>query len=372
MGVFKKLFRLADELVSGLERKKILYSEKKAIRKKKPIYSKVQWTESQMQEFDDFWLKSYGKKFPPHWNKLYESANGHYTYAYFPEMLYTAYLEPKINPTQYCEVISDKNMLTTLFEAEPMLRTPKTYFSCTNGVLQNGKREIVTYEQMLTELSDLGDAVIKPTVDTGSGRAVSVVHLQNCVDTRSNVPVKELLRNFGKNYVIQERIVPCKELKKLSPNCVSTIRLMTFIANDDMHHVPLVLRVGTGKSDVDNIHAGGLCVGIYDDGRLKKKAYRLGYGDQSDIFLEHPDSKIVFEDYLLPSIPEMIEAACRIHKRVVQLGMISWDFTIDERNEVVLIEANCKDQSVWFPQIVNECPLFGEHTAYMLNLIKKG
>ena len=34
-----------------------------------------------------------------------------------------------------------------------------------------------------------------------------------------------------------------------------------------------------------------------------------------------------------------------------------------------MIEANCKDQSIWFPQIVNECAAFGDDTPYMLRKI---
>ena len=372
MGLFKKLTGWIDGAESRIEEAKIVYSEKKAIRKKRPLFRNVSWTEKESAEFLSFWVSHYGKKFPPDWHKLYQSMNGHFDIKYFPEILYTSKLEPLLNPQNYCDVFSDKNLLEVLFGDEETVRTPKTFFGCANGTCFDGRREVIPETELVKGFSDIGDAVIKPTVDTGSGRDVCVVSMHDGTDIKSGRTVENLLSSFGRNFVVQEKLTPCEEMLKLAPNCVSTIRLITFIANHQVFHAPLVLRVGTGNSDVDNIHAGGLCVGMKDDGTLKRLAYRLGYGDKRDTFEVHPDSQITFFGYRIPSIETMISAAYRLHERVLQLGIISWDFTVDDCNKVVLIEANCRDQSVWFPQIVNECALFGENTEYMLELLRKG
>lgn len=44
--------------------------------------------------------------------------------------------------------------------------------------------------------------------------------------------------------------------------------------------------------------------------------------------------------------------------------------TIDYLFEPVIIEANYLGQSVWFPQIVNEEPIFGEYTIDILKRIR--
>lgn len=371
MGLYRSLSGSLRRLEGGLEHKKICFSEQRAIRRKRPIFRDVRWSEEQKAQYTAFWRAHYGRDFPSDWHRLYESMNGRFDVQYFPEILYTAELERRLNPDNYCEVLSDKNLLDLLTAAVPQVRAPKTYFGCANGSFFTGTHELLSRAQMLTALRDIGDAVVKPTVDTGSGKGVEVVRIHDGVDEKSGRSLEALLAHCGRNFVIQERIQPCEQLRQLAPSCVSTIRLITYLAKDRVFHAQLVLRVGTGKSAVDNIHAGGLCIGVRDDGQLKKRAYRLGYGDRCEIFEAHPDSGLRFSEITLPKIPEMIEAAHRLHSRIPQLGIISWDFTVDREENVVLIEVNCKDQSVWFPQIVNEGALFGDNTADMLHLIAK-
>lgn len=52
------------------------------------------------------------------------------------------------------------------------------------------------------------------------------------------------------------------------------------------------------------------------------------------------------------------------------MGILSWDLTIDEEGQVVIIEMNSTGQSAWFPQFVNGESLFGENTPQILKLIK--
>ena len=51
--------------------------------------------------------------------------------------------------------------------------------------------------------------------------------------------------------------------------------------------------------------------------------------------------------------------------------MLSWDFAIDEKKNINLIEVNTFGQSIWFPQLINGESFFGENTKYMYGLIKK-
>ena len=69
-------------------------------------------------------------------------------------------------------------------------------------------------------------------------------------------------------------------------------------------------------------------------------------------------------------IPEIISAAYRVHERLSHIGIVSWDFTVDDTDNVVVIEANIRGQSIWFPQIVHGKGAFGEHTKEVLSVIK--
>lgn len=52
-----------------------------------------------------------------------------------------------------------------------------------------------------------------------------------------------------------------------------------------------------------------------------------------------------------------------------QLGIISWDLTVDQNGEIVLIEANTRGQGIWISQMAHGCAPFGENTADILRYV---
>lgn len=85
----------------------------------------------------------------------------------------------------------------------------------------------------------------------------------------------------------------------------------------------------------------------------------------------HPDTKIVFKGYKLPFIDDVKKIAIKCHKRIPNVRFVSWDFTINSNNKIVLIEANMHSHSIWFAQMANGKGLFGEYTAEMLQKVRK-
>jgi D-alanine-D-alanine ligase-like ATP-grasp enzyme len=59
-----------------------------------------------------------------------------------------------------------------------------------------------------------------------------------------------------------------------------------------------------------------------------------------------------------------------MHAAIPQLGVVNWDFTIDPAGNPVLIEANCKNGSVWLPQMAHGVAAFGERTAEVLQWLR--
>ena len=142
---------------------------------------------------------------------------------------------------------------------------------------------------------------------------------------------------------------------------------MTYFCDGEIFVCPVALRMGRANADRDNIHYGGISIGVNSDGTLKETAFSE-YGER---FQTHPDTGIVFKDYLIPEAGEKLrETAKKLHCNVPYLGILSWDLTIDENGQITLIEVNTIGQSAWFPQMVNGEPLFGNNTGKMLSMIK--
>lgn len=348
---------------------KMKYGEKQAIKKKKPLYSGIIWTQEQEVLFNSFWEKSYGKRISPAWHKLYQSANGVFDEKYFPEYFYTTKIEPKLNPYDYCVAISDKNMLPYLFGGQEGLYIPKVYLVCVKGVFRASENQLLSKKQAVEYLCHRGPCVLKPSVDSGSGSGVFIADIKNGVDSHSGLSVEKIFDSIGRDFVVQEIIHNNTQISAICPKSLNTLRVITYYVENEIHYAPLVLRMGSGSNRVDNIHAGGLCIGINIDGTLKKKAYQLGYGDNNLTFTTHPFSKITFENYYIADIEKVVNIAIELHKRIPQLGIVSWDFTINDKDDATLIEVNCRNQSIWFPQVVNEQSFFGADTEYFCKLL---
>lgn len=369
--VYRKVFHFFLNFPATLEIIKSFFAEWISIYRKARLYRHIRWTKEQQKEFDDFWKKNYGKKISNRWHRLYEACNGVYKVDYFPEYLYSIYLEKKINNYSYCNVFADKSLNDILFNNKiKNVRTPDFFVFNNRGIFYDFNRNIISIEKVFEILKNIGDAVIKPTRDTSSGNGVKIVNFSNGINTRTEESIKDILLNYRENFIVQEKLQPCDELKTLYPNAINTVRIISYITGDTVCTAPISLRIGGGGGEVDNIHAGGMVISVGDDGLLGKSAYRLGWGDNFEKFEKHPDTNIAFENYKLHFIPNMIDVAKALHTQAASIGIISWDFTVDSNDNIVVVEANYIGQSVWFPQMISGESFFGDNTKNILKFLR--
>ena len=72
---------------------------------------------------------------------------------------------------------------------------------------------------------------------------------------------------------------------------------------------------------------------------------------------------------------KVIKLAERLQLAIPQVGIINWDFTINEEGEPVLIEANMRNGvqvgSIWLSQMAHGKGCFGNNTAKVLQHIRR-
>ena len=114
-------------------------------------------------------------------------------------------------------------------------------------------------------------------------------------------------------------------------NAINTIRLATVISPITKKPTPFsaVLRVGVGDNEVDNWASGGLSIGIdIEKACLRKYGfYKPGFGTKAT---EHPNSKVIFDGYVIPFMNEAVNEACRFHEILNGVHSIGWDIAITE------------------------------------------
>lgn len=111
----------------------------------------------------------------------------------------------------------DKRNMTGILASELIL-------ACTEGIATDGSR-LLSKEEVKELLFDIGEAFIKPSVETGSGKGCSVIDIHNGIDSVSGETVDDLLKHIGNNYVVQERLVCHSSIQKIYSHSVNTFRV---------------------------------------------------------------------------------------------------------------------------------------------------
>ena len=92
---------------------------------------------------------------------------------------------------------------------------------------------------------------------------------------------------------------------------------------------------------------------------------------QHSLSLRRSLSKLKFEGYRIPLLPNVVDAVKRMHYSLPAIGVINWDMTLDESGQPVLIEANVNGGSIWLFQMAHGCGVFGERTPEILRWLHK-
>lgn len=335
---------------------------------RKKRYNEYHLSKEQKKEIDNFYIKNYGKKVPYKWHQYYSSFTGKFDVKYIPELIFIPEIQEKLANVDKVKWFEDKNLLPLLVPDEEEVITPRIIISCVNNILRDDKMNFINIEQAEKILYNRGKVFYKITVESGSGKGCKILNIKDNKDIASNKTIKEILTEGEGNFNIQELIINNDELKRLNPSTVNTFRVVTYIWKGKLFHFPIVLRIGREGKCGDHECEGGVLIGVEDDGTFKDYGIKLS----GEKFYEHPDTKTIFKGYKVKEMPKIIEKMYSIHERIPQSGLISWDVTLNDKNQIVIVEMNIRAQSVWLPQITHGKGVFGENTEEILQYIGRG
>lgn len=355
--------------LDNLEHINAVMGEKKKFRDKRrvEICNSTKLSQEQIDSVEKLYKNNYGKKIPLTWHKSYTAYTGRFDKYYFPEILYIPEFERYMNYNQsLANVLEDKNLLY-IFAKASNVRMPRMYLSCQAGIYKDAENKVLDFEKACALISNIGVCFAKPSIGTDSGRGCEVYCLVNGTDTKSGKTSDMILKDLGKNFTIQERLVCHESIRKIYEGSVNTFHIMTYRWKNQIIVAPIIMRIGRGGSYLDNAHAGGMFIALSDDGTLHKTAFT----EFKEEFVEHPDSKLKFEGYRIPLLPNVVDAVKRMHYSLPAIGVINWDMTLDESGQPVLIEANVNGGSIWLFQMAHGCGVFGERTPEILRWLHK-
>lgn len=355
---FKYLY---DRLLSFYVKKSII--KRYYTKEHKNIYPDYQLTAEQKKEVDDFYIKNYGRKIPYYSHREHSSFMRSFHKDYFPEFIFISETNKYFNMwREYNLAISDKNIIPMIADSVG-INIPKQVFSCAKGHYRDKNNEIISKDKFLNMFNNSGELFCKPSTESGGGYNCFVVNMKNGIDTINGLSSLEIIKKLGKDFVMQEFIICHESLRKIYSNSCNTFRIVTYYWKGIVNTMPAFIRVGSNNAVIDNVSAGGMFIGINDDGTLTK----YGFTELGKKYDKHPNTNIVFDGYKIPGYSKIIAAAKKIHMSLPQIGVAFWDFTLDENNEPLLIEANLEDGGIYVNEMCNGTPALGNNTAEILN-----
>jgi hypothetical protein len=316
-------------------------------------------TKEQERLAQNYYKEKIGQKINLKWHKYYYTVNNMFTHKYIPLELYYTKVVSTLNDRTLSKAYADKNVTNYLF---PHVLQPITILKNMNGFYYIDEKQI-SKNEAITTCSNLADAVIKQAMDSAQGKSIIRFSSSKGITSHNSMSIEKLLELYGKNFIVQRAVTQHPIFASLNSTSLNTVRLTTYRREEDVVVLSSLVRMGKKGSKIDNVSAGGLFCGINQDGFLSKYAYSLKPTRSYD----KNELNIEFNKIAIPSYSQIIEKAKLMHLSLPYTKIVGWDFTVNNNNEVVLIELNLHSPGVY--QLTG--PALGNYTDEILEMISR-
>lgn len=283
-------------------------------------------------------------------------------FSFDPEYVPFSYFFPWIvrilNPIDAARVFANKGLTYTYFTN---VSQPKLIARRINGCSLSAGNCSLSNIELVKLLSQTREKlIIKASAGSCCGKAVRLI-----APGEPKEALVDLLSSYKGDFVIQEAVKQSPATAIFNESSLNTFRISTLLLNGKFSVCTAMLRFGKPGNVVDNVGAGGGCVGVSDDGCLMP----FGFSQSGEKITEWNGVK--FEGCKILEFQKVIDAARRAHYNIPLCAFVGWDIAIDENGEANLIEANLDWPGLFFEQLANARPAFRERFNEVLDYCRK-
>lgn len=303
-------------------------------------------------------IRPYWRQFglrPPKrwWYRLYCNDVNPFDPGYIPDDRFTRDVIPHYNNLIFAKALQDKCLHSVLV---PDMKRPVTVVKNVAGVFYDDAFGLLTRDEAIQRCKGRGRIIVKPSVGSGGGDNIRFYDSDSLTDEA----IDAIFRRYKRNFIIQEKLRQHPVLEALNPNSLNTVRLITFLHDNEVRVLTAILRVGGGSNEVDNTSQGGYKASIHPDGRLHSLGMTKLGGHWK--YVETYPNGTRFEDIVIPSYERIKAAVCEHAAKMAHFKILGWDIGVDPEGEPVLIEYNV----IPAQGHGTDGPLFGDLTATVL------
>lgn len=356
---FKQILLIKDDIIWNRHIAKV---HKRLGINKKDIDEKL------VKKHIDYWSQL-KRKVNPKWFEVYFYITKNPDIRFAPENVYFGIVEDKLNNRDLVLAYADKNFYDFYYQIPNLF--PTTLLRNIDGFFYDSRYNFIPVKDISlnSRLQDYEKIIVKPSVDSGGGRRIKLFKRRNNYffdDDNNQMNLEFLKKQFGNNFLIQEYINQCTYLSKFNETSLNTIRIFTYrsVQTDIIHALHAVLRIGKKGNYLDDQNFGGVACLINEDLTLSDFATNY-FGEKFAEF-----NGVVFaKTEKVPLVKEMKEIATMLAGKNLHSRVIGFDFTIDERNNIKLIEINHLWTGINFFQM-NGAPVLGDFTDEVIEFCK--
>ena len=285
-------------------------------------------------------------------------------------------IEPILNPKRFLSAYEDKCLFDKMLWSSFCDNiTPYTFVKNIGGAnFDINYSPIESINQVIREIpQEITTLIIKKSLDSSSGRGVAFVKRDKkgvFVDFSTGEEFSEQYLNkyFKQNFVVQKAMTQAPFMRQFCRTSVNTIRMAVYrsVKTNTPHVINTIIRIGKDGSLVDNAHAGGMFVGVNNDGVLGKYVCNQ-YGEKEVIF---NNVNFSASEFKIPNYDRVKEFAEKVANALPHQRLLALDVMLDENNNPVLLEYNIRAFSVWLFQFTNGAG-FGEFTDEIIEYCKE-
>ncbi|MDO5971185.1 sugar-transfer associated ATP-grasp domain-containing protein [Flavivirga aquimarina] len=299
---------------------------------------------NQKKEIEQYYKKQ-GYRVKLYWHQFFIASNKHFSVKYIPDDIFHAFVAARLNESKQWPSLLDKNLSEVLFKG---YKQPQSVVKNINGFYYTDGELVSKKTAMEICVETSEKLVIKPSIESGGGRQVIDFNISGSVTTYKDLSMDKLLRLFNKDFIIQRVVSQNKQLKLLNASSLNTLRIMSYLKDNQVYILSTILRIGKSGKFTDNNSSGGMVCGIDDKGCLKEYGY---YGTGKRV--NKTESGFVLKGFGIPSHNKVLSIVKELHKKVPYFKIISWDIAVDEDSDPVLIEYNTYKQDIRIHQLAN-------------------
>lgn len=297
-----------------------------------------------------YWAR-FGLKPKKLWWQIFADREKKVDPRYIPDDLWYGDIIPYFSNPDFRRFAEDKCMHDIFF---PHAKRPETIVKNMAGVFYDKDWNLLTLDEAVKLCENLNEEfLIKPSIDSGEARLIKFFEpgKYKVEDVRSAID------EMKSNFIIQKSIKQHPDIGQLNESSLNTIRIVSFLFENEVYILSSILRIGAENSKIDNVGAGGFAVPIDENGCLSEK----GVNRKADWVSENRKG-IKFKGIKIPDYYKLVDFVKKTHSRMAHFKIIGWDMSIDIDRDPVFIEYNtCPG-----PNQITCGPTFGDLTDRVL------